>query len=58
MMGKFIPVVTTKYSTSMPKQELMTNGFKSSYTLKFRKTETNCGSRPAGKRFMSRLVAK
>lgn len=58
MMGKFIPVVTTKYSTSMPKQESKTSGFKSSYTLKSRKTETNCGSRPVGKRIMSRLVAK
>ena len=56
MMGKFVPVVTTKYSSTNPKSMPKTSAFKSAYTVKSRKSEVDCSSRPVGKKFVARLV--
>lgn len=58
MMGKFVPVVKTIYSTNSSKRSTKSTGFTSRYTVKSSKSEINCTSRPVEKRFKSRLITK
>lgn len=58
MMGEFVPVVTTEYSSTNLKSTPKTSAFKSAYTVKSRKSVVDCSSRPVGKKFMARLVTK
>lgn len=58
MMGKFVPVVNTNYSTINSKQSTKSTEFNSCYTVKSSKTEISCTSRPVEKRFKSRLITK